>query len=63
MTTTLPVDIHPAIHDAIADSAEVISGFRVIGDQEDLFGPVASVPMPAQRRPRGARPATVNRRG
>jgi len=29
---------------AIADGAEVISDFRVIGDQEDLFGRVASVP-------------------
>jgi len=29
---------------AIADGAEVISDFRVIGDQEDLFGLVASVP-------------------
>ena len=29
---------------AIADGAEVISDFRVIGDQEELFGLVASVP-------------------
>ena len=29
---------------AIADGAEVISDFRVIGDQQDLFGLVASVP-------------------
>jgi hypothetical protein len=29
---------------AIADGAEVISDFRVISDQEDLFGLVASVP-------------------
>jgi Transposase DDE domain group 1 len=29
---------------AIADGAEVISDFRVIGDQGDLFGLVASVP-------------------
>jgi Transposase DDE domain group 1 len=29
---------------AIADGGEVISDFRVIGDQEDLFGAVASVP-------------------
>ena len=29
---------------AIADGAEVISDFRVIGDQGELFGPVASVP-------------------
>ena len=29
---------------AIADGAEVISDFRVVGDQEDLFGLVASVP-------------------
>ena len=29
---------------AIADGAEVISDFRVLGDQEDLFGLVASVP-------------------
>jgi hypothetical protein len=29
---------------AIADGAEVISDFRVIGDQRELFGPVASVP-------------------
>ena len=29
---------------AIADGAEVISDFRVLADQEDLFGPVASVP-------------------
>ena len=29
---------------AIADDAQVISDFRVIGDQRELFGPVASVP-------------------
>ena len=29
---------------AIADAAEVIRDFRVIGDQEELFGLVASVP-------------------
>ena len=29
---------------AIADGAEVISDFRVMGDQEDMFGLVASVP-------------------
>src|SRR5215472_156724 len=29
---------------AIADGGEVISDFRVMGDQDDLFGPVASVP-------------------
>ena len=29
---------------AIADGAEVISDFRVIGDQEELSGPVGSVP-------------------
>jgi hypothetical protein len=29
---------------AIADGGEVISDFRVIGDQEELFGLVASVP-------------------
>jgi hypothetical protein len=29
---------------SIADGAEVISDFRVIGDQEELFGLVASVP-------------------
>src|SRR5215469_7312469 len=29
---------------AIADGAEVISDFRVMGDQQDLFGLVASVP-------------------
>ena len=29
---------------AIADGAEVISDFRVMGDQRELFGPVASVP-------------------
>src|SRR5215471_12550995 len=29
---------------AIADGAEVISDFRVIGDQRELFGQVASVP-------------------
>jgi hypothetical protein len=29
---------------AIADGGEVISDFRVIGDQGDLFGRVASVP-------------------
>ena len=34
---------------AIADGAEVISDFRVMGDQEDLFGLVASC------APRGAR--------
>ena len=44
----------PLVHDrgrvladlacAIADGAEVISDFRVIGDQEELFGLVASVP-------------------
>src|SRR6266851_92852 len=35
------------IHDlacAIADGAEVISDFRVMTDQQQLFGPVASVP-------------------
>src|SRR5215471_13798777 len=44
----------PLVHDrgrvladlacAIADGAVVISDFRVIGDQEELFGLVASVP-------------------
>jgi hypothetical protein len=29
---------------AIADGGEVISDFRVMGDQKELFGPVASVP-------------------
>ena len=29
---------------AIADGAEAVSDFRVIGDQGELFGPVASVP-------------------
>jgi hypothetical protein len=29
---------------AIADGTEVISDFRVMGDQRELFGPVASVP-------------------
>ena len=29
---------------AIADGARVISDFRVMGDQRELFGPVASVP-------------------
>ena len=29
---------------AIADGAEVISDFAVMGDQQELFGPVASVP-------------------
>jgi len=29
---------------AIADGGEAISDFRVIGDQQKLFGPVASVP-------------------
>lgn len=29
---------------AIADGAEVISDFRVMSDQKELFGPVASVP-------------------
>ena len=29
---------------AIADGAEVISDFRVMGDQQELFGPVASLP-------------------
>lgn len=29
---------------AIADGAEVISDFRVLADQQELFGPVASVP-------------------
>jgi hypothetical protein len=29
---------------AIADGAEVLSDFRVVGDQQDLFGLVASVP-------------------
>ena len=29
---------------AIADGAEVISDFRVVGDQDELFGLVASVP-------------------
>src|ERR1700746_77189 len=28
----------------IADGARVISDFRVMGDQRELFGPVASVP-------------------
>jgi hypothetical protein len=43
---------------AIADGAEVISDFRVLSDQKELFGPVASVP--AQRggpwNPRPPRP-------
>ena len=29
---------------AIADGARVISDFRVMGDQREVFGPVASVP-------------------
>jgi hypothetical protein len=29
---------------AIADGSEVISDFRVLADQKELFGPVASVP-------------------
>jgi len=29
---------------AIADGARVISDFQVMGDQRELFGPVASVP-------------------
>ena len=29
---------------AIADGARVISDFRVMGDQQELFGQVASVP-------------------
>jgi hypothetical protein len=29
---------------AIADGARAISDFRVMGDQRELFGPVASVP-------------------
>ena len=29
---------------AIADGGEGVSDFRVVGDQSDLFGPVASVP-------------------
>src|SRR4029450_13915837 len=29
---------------ACADGGEVTSHFRVMGDQDDLFGPVASVP-------------------
>jgi hypothetical protein len=29
---------------AIADGGEVISDFRVMGDQDELFGPIASVP-------------------
>ena len=29
---------------AIADGAQVISDFRVMGDQRELLGPVASVP-------------------
>jgi hypothetical protein len=29
---------------AIADGGEAISDFRVIGDQQELFGPAASVP-------------------
>jgi hypothetical protein len=29
---------------AIADGAEVISDFRVLADQKEPFGPVASVP-------------------
>ena len=34
---------------AIADGAEVISDFRVLGDQQELFGLVASV-LPAGGR-------------
>jgi hypothetical protein len=41
---------------AIADGAQVISDFRVIGDQRELFGPVASVPT-AGGRWRRSRPA------
>jgi hypothetical protein len=33
-----------AANSAIADGAEVISDFRVMGDQQELFGLVASVP-------------------
>jgi len=29
---------------SIADGGEAVSDFGVIGDQEELFGPVASVP-------------------
>jgi hypothetical protein len=29
---------------AVADGAETVSDFRVMGDQQELFGPVASVP-------------------
>ncbi len=41
---------------AIADGARVISDFRVMGDQRELFGAVASVPTAwrALRRPRPA---------
>ena len=45
---------------AIADGAEVISDFRVMGDQEELFGLVASVPTAGgrwTRSPRGQRAA------
>ena len=41
---------------AIADGAEVISDFRVMGDQEELFGLVASVPGSGPRSP-PSRPA------
>jgi hypothetical protein len=34
----------PILACAIADGAEVISDFRVMSDQDDLFGLVASVP-------------------
>jgi hypothetical protein len=34
----------PDLACAIADGARMISDFRVMGDQRELFGPVASVP-------------------
>src|SRR5260370_6588964 len=33
---------------AIADGARVISDFRVMGDQDEVFGQVASVPTPSR---------------
>ena len=51
---------------AIADGARVISDFRVMGDQRELFGPVASVPTAwralkemASRGDRGRRKVTA----
>jgi hypothetical protein len=53
---------------AIADGARVISDFRVMGDQRELFGQVASVPaawraLTGDRRRRGPQEAEGHGRG